>query len=64
MTYAATSSSREVDPAAFFQLGMNRAELSVGEDARTTGEKAGKSFRVENGDGSFALSFYPPAGKD
>lgn len=64
MTWAATSSTREIDPAAFFQLGTNRAELSVGENAGTSGEESGETFWIERGDGTLALGFDPPSRKD
>ena len=64
MTCAATSSARQIDPAAFFQLGMNCAELSVGENAGTSGEETGETLGIERGYGALALGFDPPSRKD
>jgi hypothetical protein len=56
MTCAATSSPREINSAAFFQLGMNRAELPVWENDRTPGEKAWQSFGIEDRGGSESVA--------
>ena len=63
-TYTATSLAREVNPAAFFQLRVDRAKLFVGESARSADDQTGKAFGIEDGDGALALGFDPPSRKD
>jgi hypothetical protein len=61
---AATSSPSQINPAAFLKLGVDRAELAVGENAGPSGEKSREAFGIEYGDESLTLRFDPPSRKN